>query len=477
MSKRTAVILVIIFFLGVLLQTAVIIDYYSERFNLGFYPLSNETGIYYKTLDVNISDAYFNPYNIVVRFNNRSFILKRNENLFSNIWNDSKKVIYDFLSDDLSESTETWDELCNNPGVTVSLGGYFPVEYLEFMLGISESDVYDISIDKVMIIPGETGIDVYIHTDESVYESIGQNSYGLLAYVNFQNITELLSKDPTYSSSYYTDLYKIVKQSVWENYYEPDIPLSSDLSSHFIPWIFAGLPDVINNYTEAAANSDSEKTSAMEQTAVLIKNRLLIKSNNLFTTHFDSYGNLFFINQFNLYGISNDGWVTYRYTPGTEGDEKGSIGSAFINAYETLNTIIGVSSESGGELFLSRIEETDTSYTFSFDYRYDSKVIAIKDENHASVITATATRTIEARMLPLDFRKMSEETQVEIPYILNFSNNQWLNGLTNLNDFEAYNIYIGYGTFSGNQNLMEPVWIFEKKSGQKDIYILQRGNE
>ena len=124
MSKKTAVILVIIFFLGVLVQAAAIIDYYSERFNLGFYPHSNDAGIYYKTLDANISEAYFNPYDIVVRFNSRPFILDRNENLFSNIWNDSRKVINDRLLEGLSESTQEWDELCDNPGVTVAMGGY-----------------------------------------------------------------------------------------------------------------------------------------------------------------------------------------------------------------------------------------------------------------------------------------------------------------------------------------------------------------
>jgi len=478
MSKKTAVILVIIFFLGVLVQAAAIIDYYSERFNLGFYPHSNDAGIYYKTLDANISEAYFNPYDIVVRFNNRPFILDRSENLFSNIWNDSKKVINDRLIEGLSESTEEWDELCDNPGVTVAMGGYFPIEYLGFMLGVEEPEISNITVDKVMIIPREAGMDVYFHTDEMVYESTGLQPYGLFTNENFHNITELLSKNPNYSNSYYTDLYKIVKENVWKNYYEPDIPVSSDLSSHNIPWIFAGLPAIINDYVEAAANLGSNgETALMKQTASLIKDDLLVKSNNLFTTHFDSYGNLFFTNQFNLYGIGNDGWVTYRYTPGTEGDEKGLIGNAFINAYETLNTISGLSSDLGGELFLSRIEETENFYTFSFDYRYDSKIIAIKDETHAAVIMTTATRTIEARMLPLDFKKMSEDTQVEIPYIFNFSNNQWLNGLTDLNTSEAYNIYIGYGTFSGNQNLMEPVWIFEKKSGQKETYILQRGNE
>ncbi|MCK5759630.1 MAG: hypothetical protein KAH14_11100, partial [Clostridiales bacterium] len=58
-----------------------------------------------------------------------------------------------------------------------------------------------------------------------------------------------------------------------------------------------------------------------------------------------------------------------------------------------------------------------------------------------------------------------------------FNTNLILHNLNDLNLIEAYNIYIGYGTFSGNQNLIGPVWIFEKKSGEKEIYTLQRGKE
>ena len=477
MNKKTAIILVIIFFLGVLFQTAVIIDYHSEKINFGFYPISNETGIYYKSLDVSISDEFFNPYDVVVRFDGRPFILNRDESLFINLWNDCKTIAAGLLTEGIAESGELWENLCELPGVTISMGSYFPVEYIEYMLNIIEPGVSDIRIDKIMLIPGEETLNVYFHTEDMVYESTGLAPYGWYTYDVFNNFTELISKDPSYSNSYYEDFYKIHDKTVWENHYEPDILLSSDLSSHYISWIIAGLPDIVSRYSDLAAGGGSSgETPAMANAAELIKSRLLVKSNNLYTTHFDSTGNLFFTNQFNMYAIDSNGWLTYRYTPGTEGDEKGNIGQAFINAYETLNIVKGLESEYGGEMFVSRIEENEDSYTFSFDYRYDSMPIVLKDENHSAVITATGTRTIEARVLPLEFRRMSDETRMEIPYIFNWSSNRWLNGISDPNTTEAYNIYVGYGTFSGSQNLLEPVWIYEKRTGEKEIYSLQRGN-
>ncbi len=478
MSKKTVIIFVIVLSLGVLFQTMVIIDYYSENFNLGFFRQKNETGTYYKSLDANISDKFFVPHEIIIRFENRPFVIRSGENLFDDLWNDSRDVVDSVLTGEFSESILSWDQVCGNDGVTVALGNYFPVEYIELMIGTENNNDSGFLIDKFMIIPGESGMDVYFHTDDSVYEFKAMQPYGLFSKDNFHNITDLLTRDPNYNNSYYTDIYKVISKAVWENYIEPDILISNDLSHHIIPWVFAGLPDTINDYISIVGKEKSESRDALMDDAVsAIKRKLLIRSNNLFTTHFDSFGNLFFINQFNLYKIEKDGWVSYNYTPGTEGDERGSIGNAFTNAYETINTISGLASEYRGELFVSGVQVNEDSYTFRFDYKYNSMIVAIKDENHAALITATATRTIEARMLPLNFSKMAEDTQVEIPYIFNFGSNLRLNDINDLNAIEAYNIYVGYGTFSGNQNLIGPVWIIEEKSGKKEIYNLQRGDE
>ena len=89
MSKKIAIILVILLFIGVCVQTAVVVDYYSESFNLGVFKSSNDAGIYYKLLDDNIRDEYFKPYEVQVRFDRKTFLVGRENNLFANLWTDT----------------------------------------------------------------------------------------------------------------------------------------------------------------------------------------------------------------------------------------------------------------------------------------------------------------------------------------------------------------------------------------------------
>ena len=481
MSKKITIILVIILFIGVCVQTAVVVDYYSESFNLGFFKSSNDSGTYYKILDDSIRDEFFKPYEVQVRFDQKTFLVGTEDNLFANLWTDTQDVFKAVLTGELTQTYELWDKVCDNPGVSVTFGSYFPVDYLSFMLGLEIADELDIRIDKIMIIPDEGEMTVYLHTDDSYNYKTVLSPSGLFRQSNFLNMTELFTKDVEFSSNSMIDFYKVYgnnPDAVWRNYVEPDIPISFDLSYHYIPWIYVGLPENIISYIDEAKSGESrERTENMNSISDVIKIDLLNKSASLYKTHFDTFGNLFFTNQFNMFEIDVNGWVNFKYIPGTEGDEKGSIGDAFINAYETLSTISDLVTENPGEIFVSRIEEDDNSYTFKFDYKYNSKVLAINDEPHAAVITATATRTIEAKVIPLVFREMVDEAQVEIPYVYDFNTNLILHNLNDLNLIEAYNIYIGYGTFSGNQNLIGPVWIFEKKSGEKEIYTLQRGKE
>ena len=481
MSKKITIILVIILFIGVCVQTAVVVDYYSESFNFGFFKSSNDSGTYYKILDDSIRDEFFKPYEVQVRFDQKTFLVGTEDNLFANLWTDTQDVFKAVLTGELTQTYELWDKVCDNPGVSVTFGSYFPVDYLSFMLGLEITEELDIRIDKIMIIPDEEEMTVYLHTDDLHNYKTVLSPTGLFRYSNFSNMTELFTKDVDFISESKIDFYKVYgnnPDAVWRNYVEPDIPISFDLSYHYIPWIYVGIPEDIISYIDAAKSEESNsRKEIMENISDVIKTNLLSKSASLYKTHFDTIGNLFFTNQFNMFKIDVNGWVNYKYIPGTEGDEKGSIGDAFINAYETLVTISNLTAENPGEIFVARIEEDENSYTFKFDYKYNSKVLAINDEPHAAVITATATRTIEAKVIPLIFREMVDETQVEIPYVYDFNTNLILHGLNDLNLIEAYNIYIGYGTFSGNQNLIGPVWIFEKKSGEKEVYTLQRGKE
>lgn len=481
MSKKSILILVIILFIGVVIQSSVVIDYYSESVNIGFFKKDNDLGTLYKTLDENIRDKFFTPYEVQVRFDKRAIIVGREDILFGNLWSDAQAVFKNAMNMELTESTELWDSVCDNPGVSVTFGSYFPMDYFGFMLEIEIPEEYRMNIDKFMILPGESEMTVYFHTDGAFNLKTTIEPSGLFTINNFSNMTELLSKDTDFTRKSKVDFFRLAGTTpgaVWRNYMEADILISFDLTPRYIPWIYVGIPDDISTYLKISEENESNsRLEAVKTISEKIKTQLLTKSANLYKTHFDFYGNLFFTNQFNMFEIEADGWISYTYTPGTEGDEKGSVGDAFVNAYEMLESIMKLSKNGTGDMFVSGIEENEDSYTFKFDYKYKSRVLAISKEPNAAVIAATATRTIEARVLPLMFTDMAMDALVEIPYIFDFNSNLILHGLNDLNKLSAYNIYIGYGPFSGGQNLIGPVWIFEMESGEKHLYSLKKGKE
>jgi hypothetical protein len=174
-----------------------------------------------------------------------------------------------------------------------------------------------------------------------------------------------------------------------------------------------------------------------------------------------------------MYEINTDGTVRYRYTPGTEGDEKGALGTAFQNAVETMDRIMGLCDSNEADIYLSSITETEDVYKFTFDYRFNSGVIVVEDSRHSIKISATATRTMEAEMLPLEIQALSGEEYIESEFVTQFLLVMNRNGITELNKLEAYNMYLGYENFSGKgDKYLKPVWIIEKKDGTKRILEL-----
>ncbi|MFO7612737.1 MAG: hypothetical protein R6W99_09695 [Clostridia bacterium] len=479
MNKRILIVIAAILFIGVLFQTMVIIDYHSDGFNVGFFERNKVAETYYRSLDEVLREKYLKPFDIMVRNEGKTWILKRDEDLFRNIWQDAKTIMQVTGNLEYLPESTYWGNLCiGRNGITYSLGQHFPVEYVKFLLETESLPSNVETIDKFMMIPGEEVTDIYFNTNNGVYKTQYSEQKGLLITGNFKNLVDLLTKDPYYSVNSLTDIYQFIKEEVLNKYIEPDIPVSQDVTARSIPWITIRISDDIKAYIDSLKiPGNQEREEGMAETAAVIKDKLMLLSANTYATLFDSSDNLFFSNQFNMYEINKYGWVEYKYTPGTEGDEKGTIGEAFINAVETLGKITVLAGDPPAELYVSRIKDNGDSYTFSFDYRYYSKVIALEDDNHSAVITATATRTTDARVLPLKMSEMTGEEYIGAEYRTAFLFIANLNGLYNINSIDAYNMYLGYKKTNEILEFSSPVWIIERQSGKKETLELPRAVE
>ncbi len=473
MSKKIIIILTVILFIGALFQSLVVMDYHVDGFSLGFFKYNENTDLYFRSFSQAVRDRFHKPFDVLVRSGVKTWVLKQDDDSFTNLWADGRKILAQVLESDLEKEDAYWGELCERDGITYSLGSHLPVEYLAVMTGTEKISGEFNTIDKIMIIPERESLEVFLQTDKGIYKNTYGGTTGLLKKENFINLIELLSKDPYYSKNSLTDISQFMDERVIKGYMEPDIPVNFDVTAKAIPWIKAGIPETVRAYIDSTKTQGGQNRPAMENSAVALKETLLNNSVNVYETLFDSSGNLFFSNQFNMYEISTDGWVGYRYTPGTEGDEKGTIGAAFQNAVEIIDRIMELCGPTGAKIYVSAIEEKDDFYIFNFDYRFKSGVIAVENRRHAMTISATATRAIEAEMLPLEINELSGDEYIESRFITQFLLVMNSNNMTDLNKIEAYNMYVGYENFSGTGvKYLKPMWIIEKKNGEKQILEL-----
>lgn len=473
MSKKFIIILTIILFFSAIFQALVVTDYYLDGFNLGFFKYNENTDLYFRSFSQTVRERFHKPFDIFVRSGVKTWILKQDDDSFTNLWADGRKTLAEILESDFVKENVYWGKLCENDGITYSLGSHLPVEYLSVMTE-TENIIKDFkTIDKIMIIPKKENLEVFLQTDNGVYKAISDETRGLLEQENFVNLVELLSKEPYYSKNSLTDISQFMDERVIKGYMEPDIPVNFDVTAKIIPWIKAGVPETIRKYIGAVKTHEGQDRAAMENFSVPIKETILRNSVNVYETLFDSAGNLFFSNQFNMYEINTEGWIKYSYTPGTEGDEKGTMGAAFQNAVETVDRIMELCNSTESKIYVSAIEEADDYYIFNFDYRFKSGAIAINDRRHAMTVKATATRTIGAEMLPLEINELSGDEYIESKFITQFLLVMNNNDIIDLNRIEAYNMYVGYENFKGTGvKYLKPMWIIEKKNGEKQILEL-----
>ena len=471
MNKTAAIIISIVLFLGVIFQALVIVDYHSDDFRLGFFRQRTEPVVYFESFDESIAEQYFKPFSIYVNDGEQSWVMRNDEDFFDTLWQDGKNLITDGLLDELEESDESWASVSRNPGVLFKFGYPLPINYLGFILSMEFDDTVPPDIEKILVVPSEEAMDVYVKGRNRVYEARGLEATGLFLQPNFEGFADLLGVEPSYSSDSYREIHNFISEDVLDEYIEPDILVVLDTNPRTLPWLELSVPGLIKEYNDALKiRNEAERETAVEEVGNKIRNDVLGRTVNTFEMHIDLSEKLYFSNQFNIYEISRTGWIRYRYTEGTEGDEKGNIGDAFINAVETLSALTELS-ENSHNLYLSGITEDDETYTFTFDYRYGQSVIAFTENDHAAVITGTATRTIEALVCPLNIDENIGEEKVSAGYILNFPYITQMNDV-NIINIEAYEMYVGYMKTEAMLEVVSPVWLIEKRTGEKQVLYL-----
>ena len=476
MNKTAVIIITVILLLGVIFQAMIIIDYHSDDINLGFFSKRETPVAYFESFDDAVAEQFFKPFDIYLRDGEKTWVLKKDEDNFNILWNEGKSILSAVLDGVIDVSGQSWSELSSNPGVLYKLGDELPMELISFILEKEEYPELPQAIEKFFIIPRDESMNVYIKSGATVYEALDVASSGLFTSNNFSGLVSLFNADPGYSNSSYTEIHNFIDERAHGSFIEPDIPVILDENPRSLPWLKLSIPDSISSFIEITKMSDSEsKTAAMERTAAIIKSEIINRTINTYGTHLDSFGNLFFSNQFNIYEINKLGWISYRYTEGVEGDARGNVGPAFMNAIDTLFDLTRMS-DSSSSLYLSGMREENDTYVFTFDYRIGGSVIVFSENDHAAEIKSTATRTIEATVYPVNMEEMTGENYIDSRYRTNFFDITNSNGIIII-DIEAYEMYFGYKKSDAVLEVVRPVWVLENRDGSKQILELTEAGD
>ncbi|MFO7637021.1 MAG: hypothetical protein R6W96_06910 [Clostridia bacterium] len=479
-KKSIAILLMSLLIFITLAQAFIILDYYLEGFSLGIFNRREEPQPYFRAYESVVREKYLVPFKIYANIDDaRLYEITRQEgNFHSLIWENSRFILQEALARERDEKLglEQWYNICIMKGVSLRFADALPSEFLAWMVEANDNALRNVKIEKILFaVQEEDTVDMYLKTPDSILLYKGLESQGLLRTTNYANLTDLLKTSAAYINNKYS--YSRVAFGTSRLRVEPDIPIimrTVDESFGFrtLELIQVKPLALLSEYAALAekASRPLSGDATLAAKANGIRSMLFGRSHDRYKTVISEEASIFFTNQYNIYEVTIRNRMTYVYTPGVEGMEKGSLEAAFMNALDTLNIFYNLNGSKVPGMFISGILETDGYYEFMFNYLHENRPVVFKGLDHAVRIKATATRTIEADVMMLEISGLED---VSMEYDAEFYS------LIQRNDIEMLglvsdNMYFGYEIEELTDRFLQPVWINEKHDGEKTAWEMAR---
>lgn len=471
-NKALQVIILTVLFIFVIIQGIVILDYYLDTFSLGIFNEEEENITYYKSFEEDIADQFIKPYRIILKsgVSDIWIIDKNNSMLYNPILKDFKEIMINMInvSPSLKYEDNEWTNLYAQEGYTFEFKGSIPFEYLSYMINANEYINLNEDISKIFIKPeSDNNVTIYLKTKNNVY---AYNNIDAKGYFIKENYDELYSQFENNSDTMKYNFYsKIIGNEKF-----PDIDINID-----IPIIYdikatsnKNLIDV-NPFIIINEYNNLEEMSVIEEKTKEIKKQLLGSTYDKYKTIYNANGDIFFINEYNIFSIYKNSNFKFRFTPSSKETEAGDIKSAFLNSIEIINSIFKLNDGVVPKLIVSNVIKEQSYYTFSFDYTYNNMPIKFEETKNAITISANATRVIEASGKLYNVVGSIEDEIYSFDYYTSFLkiiNEEQLQLL----QIDAKDITIGYLRGSGISEFLSPILIIEKQDGSILNYEIKR---
>jgi len=409
----------------------------------------------------------YKPYRLTVSNGNAShWLLEENSDIKYELFKEVNEYLKEIFnsSGGVALDSELWSELVIKKSILVEFKTEIKTDLLKWFLNCQRTSKTEFdSIYKVLMVPDEdinNNNTIYLLTSKGLYKYVVPFRKDRISRKDYSNIINNLERNR------YISVYKMFIEANPSNVISYQIP--SDALCMISSSSYIRLPVI--EYSVETEAMDIEKAAA-----VILGNE---------KESYDRYiekNALVFKNINNVYRLYNDGLLEYKYVPGTESGQKGSIGEAFKNAYSFIKRIKDAFINEENGIYISEIRDNNPDYyEFVFDYmagdypvyiNFNEKGNDKKPLTNAIIIKANSKRIIESRWYIINIHKSRSLKNYNVRF------QDLLNGLVRkygkqaLESYKIKNTTIAYLIDGDKFNSFSPVWIVENP--EDDYYYVK----
>lgn len=480
MRERIKTYILLFLVVTSLVQIGILWSYQNHGFPIGFlsaFFVSKGSSI--PGIDNITREEYFVPYRIIVSNGNESHWVIRSSDLnFSNLWNDAKSCLKQILGSKQSPgmTSEDWGDLVTKKGLVFEFKASIRQDLLRWFLDMPEASSENMpGLHKMMIAQGfENNINVFLLDRDRVYR------YTLPVDARVGAGTGVGG----FYAGLFAGLEKNEENKPEAYYVIREMDRSTRKLSSLSPDILCVTGERKYREYQDISVSVPEKVSDMDQMSSVVFRG---NERDSYDRYEDSEGTIIFRNLDRIYRIYRDGLLEYKYLPGVDGTDKGSINAAFVRASEFVERVTMSLSPGDAVLYLSNVKENQGSYEFAFDYMVsdipvyfspdgkegsDEKGSAAGAGGNALVIEANGRRVLSCRWMIRSFKKIPGTSTYNLGFeeILNASNLRY-------NEVFIEEMGVSYVVGNGDVERQGPVFAIKTSDGARHFVPISKEQE
>jgi len=366
----------------------------------------------------------------------------------------ANEVLKHCYTDDLQYiSKNVWDDLLSKRYIMIQYFCDIPLTFLNVFNGDPKDRNGLEKIRKLIIMPGETEINIYVFDGTGYYKLLYTPAQDYLIHgINFDNIFYFVR----YSNFYDEKTYQLLDSNIISNFVtgRKEVKVYANpvqknvLHIPVIPVDIMNIANTVNTY-------DLKD----------LKESFLDVTKDRYTLSLGTNNTVYLSNLENQYTITSAGRITYDYFGKKNRFERGDIDLAYNKAVGMLNKFLNLTDKrSNSFVTLTYIDYSNPNhYVFYFDYILDSRdLVLIKNDlnkaelQHAFEITANELNVINANGL---LRNIYKDKDGVADFMTNDTQRLILENLSLFSNKIITDIYNGY-VISQNAYLSPSLLLF-----------------